>query len=113
MTRKSRLSQAIESQLITYGKLQFWKKATARARPDARVLAGGTCVALERRTLLFHSAIRLPGVTAKNNPRSGSMLWYSRSTLCSHGSCQLNPSDSIKISSSHFFVIQSTPPINE
>src|SRR6266508_6080235 len=107
MTRKSRLSQAIESQLITYGELQSWKKATARARPDARVLAGGTCVALGRRTLLFHSAIRLPGVTPKNNPRSGSTLWYSRSMLCSHGSSQFNPSDSMKAFKSHFFVIQS------
>ena len=74
MTRKSRLSQAMESQLITYGKLQFWKKLTARARPDARVFAGGTCIALARRTPLFQSEIRLPGVMLKNNPRRGSML---------------------------------------
>src|SRR5215471_15222947 len=111
MTRKSRLSQAMESQLITYGKLQDWKKLTARERPDARVLAGGTWVALARRTPLFQSAIRLPGVTLKNNPRRGSMLWYSRSMLCSHGSSQLSPSDSTNVSSNHFLVIQSTPPI--
>src|SRR4029077_208830 len=105
MTRKSRLSHAIESQLITYGKLEVWKKATARARPDARVLAGGTRAALGRRTLLFHSAIPLPGVTAKNKPRRGSMLWYSRSMLCNHGSYQLNPSASTNASSNHFLVI--------
>ena len=33
-----------------------------------------TCAALGRRTLLFHSAIRFPGVTAKNKPRLGLML---------------------------------------
>ena len=32
--------------------------------------------------------------------------------LCSHGSSQLSPSASTKVSSNHFLVIQSTPPIS-
>ena len=57
--------------------------------------------------------MRLPGVTLKNRPRVGSILWYSRSMLCSQGSSHFNFSAAINVSSNHFFVIQSTPPMSD
>ncbi len=74
MTRKSWPSRATESQLITQGCFRFWNHSTACARPRARVFAGGVVMASLRRTLWFHSPIRLAALHAEEEPFAGSML---------------------------------------
>ncbi len=93
----SAFSSEIESQLITYGAGFSWKRATAKPRPRARVSRGGCRAASGLRTLSLNSPIAFAGVSAKKRPFAGLMLWYSRSRLCSHGSCQVSPSLSRKV----------------